>query len=168
MWHWYDRREERSVNDVLKMCGTHIQQLVFPGNPGCISSSTAVEMVQHCCNVTKISLATCLSGDDVWKVVELIFLQKLRISCINSVPIKPIFVACLKMEVVLDVSYELNMKSIDHMYERVDAGFKPPNLSIINGCYDSMKFIGSWPKWDNKISAGHVAHYKAYSTDWYS
>ena len=74
LWPRYDKCEERSVNDVLKMCGTHIQQLAFPGNPGCISPSTAVEMLQYCCNVTKISLATCLSGDDVQKVVELKFL----------------------------------------------------------------------------------------------
>ena len=74
MWPWYDKCEERSVNDVLKMCGTHIQQLAFPGNPGRISPSTAVKMLQYCCNVTKISLATCLSGDDVQKVVELKFL----------------------------------------------------------------------------------------------
>ena len=25
LWPWYDRREERSVNDVLKKCGTHIK-----------------------------------------------------------------------------------------------------------------------------------------------
>ena len=24
LWPWYDRREERSVNDVLKKCGSHI------------------------------------------------------------------------------------------------------------------------------------------------
>ena len=97
MWSCYDRRDERSVNDVLKMslCGTHIQQLAFPGNSSCISPSTAVKMLQQCCNVTKISLATCLSGDDVQKVVELKFLQKLRISWINSVPIKPIANCCL-------------------------------------------------------------------------
>ena len=49
MWSWYDRREERSVNDLLKMslCGTHIQQLAFPDNLSCISPSTAVEMVQQ-------------------------------------------------------------------------------------------------------------------------
>ena len=65
MWPWYDRREERSVNNVLKKCGTYIKQLSFPGRPDCMSQSAAVEMLQHCCNVTKISLGTCLSGDDV-------------------------------------------------------------------------------------------------------
>ena len=57
-------------------------------------------------------------------------------------PIKSLIVACSKLEeVVLDVSYEHNMKSIDYLYGWVDAGFKPPNLSIINGCYGSMKLI---------------------------
>ena len=48
MWHWYDRLEKRSVNDMLKMCGSYIKHLTFPGNFGCVSPSTAVEMLQHC------------------------------------------------------------------------------------------------------------------------
>ena len=71
LWPWYDRRKERSVNDVSKVYGTHIKQLAFPGNPGGMSPTTAVKMLQQCCNVTKISLATYLSDGDIRKVVEL-------------------------------------------------------------------------------------------------
>ena len=32
LWPWYDSREETSVNEVLKTCGTHIKRLTFPGD----------------------------------------------------------------------------------------------------------------------------------------
>ena len=148
-WPWYDRREERSVNDVLKKCGTHIKQLAFPGNPACMSPSTAVGMLQHCCNVTKISLGTCLSGDDVWKVVKLKYLQKLEIFWINSIPMKPIIVACSKLEelVLTEWNGDDLVGNYDYFYEWVHAGFKPPNLSVINPRnLDTRVFITSWPK----------------------
>ena len=39
LWPWYDKREERSVNDVLKVCGTHVNQLIFPDVIGCVRTS---------------------------------------------------------------------------------------------------------------------------------
>ena len=48
LWPWYDRHEERSVNNVLKKCGTHIKQLAFPGNPDCICHH---QQLWECCNI---------------------------------------------------------------------------------------------------------------------
>ena len=73
LWPWYDSREERSVNEVLKACGTHIKRLTFPGVSRGMAPSTAIQLVQHCCNVTEITLGTCLlNGDEVQKVVEIL------------------------------------------------------------------------------------------------
>ena len=171
LWPWYDRREERSVNNVLKIFGTHIKQLAFPGNPDCMSPSTAVGMLEHCCNVTKISLGTCLSGNDVWKVVEMKFLQKLEMCWITHVPVQPIIAACSKLEELVLTEWSKDgipgvVKSCDCMCEWVRAGFKPPNLSIINPiCFDTKGFINNWSWWNSQIPAGHAAHFKAYSTN---
>ena len=171
LWPWYDRREERSVNDVLNMCGTHIKQLAFPGNPDCMLPSTAVGMLQHCCNVTKISLGTCLSGDDVQKVVELKYLQKLEIFWINSIPIQPIIAACSKLEELILTEWfgGDQVLGYDYLYEWVHAGFKPPNLSVINPrSLDTEMLMTSWPKRNSQIPAGYTAHFRAYYAKWYS
>ena len=70
-----------------------------------MSPSTAMEMLQHCCNVTKISLGTCLSSDDVQKVAELKYLWKLEFFWIKSIPMKPIIAACSKLEELVPCSY---------------------------------------------------------------
>ena len=38
LWPWYDQREERSLTEALKVCGTHVQRLIFPDRVGCVAS----------------------------------------------------------------------------------------------------------------------------------
>ena len=47
VWPLYDRREERSVMNVLKACGDYIKRLVFPDH---VMPSTLIEMLNHCKN----------------------------------------------------------------------------------------------------------------------
>ena len=136
-----------------------------------MSPSTAVGMLQHCCNVTKVSLETCLSGDDVQKVAELKYLQKLEIFWINSIPIKPIITACSKLKELVLTEWIRGDKvgSYDYLYEWVHAGFKPPNLSIINPRGLDTEFLMlSWSNRNSLIPASCAAHFKAYYVDWYS
>ena len=46
LWPQYDSREERSVNEALKVCGTHIKRLTFLDvfNAG-MAPSTAIQLV---------------------------------------------------------------------------------------------------------------------------
>ena len=187
LWPWYDSREERSVNEVLKACGTHIKRLTFPGVSRGMASPTAIQLVQHCCNVTEITLGICLNGDEIQKVVEMKFLRKLEVCWIESVPIEPIIVACSKLEeLVLKCEHSTcdlcNTWALNHyicLYKWIDAGFKPPNLNIVNGhveCLcknlDNRMFVSEllqrWPQWNSEIPAGHTAHFKVfYSWDWW-
>ena len=45
LWPWYDSREERSVNEVLKACGAHIKRLTFPGVSRDMAPSTAMQLL---------------------------------------------------------------------------------------------------------------------------
>ena len=103
--------------------GTHIKKLAFPSNPDCMSPPTAVGMLQHCCNVAKILLGACLSGDDVWKVVELKYLRKLEIFWINSIPIKTIIAVCSKLEELVLTKWigGDQVRSYDYLYGWVKA-----------------------------------------------
>ena len=182
LWPWYDSREERSVNEVLKACGTHIKRLTFPGVSRGMAPSTAIKLVQHCCNVTEITLGTCLlNGDEVQKVVEMKFLRKLEICQSKSVPIgqmfdlpcyfEPIIVACSKLEELV-LKYEGSVSGIyDYLYKWINAGCKPPNLSVIYQIsvdrvdIDIRRFVERWPQWNSQIPAGHTAHFKVFSFD---
>ena len=173
LWPWYDSREEKSVNEVLKACGTHTKRLNFPaGVSRGMAPSTVIEFLQHCCNVTEITLDTSLNVNEVQKVVEMKFLRKLEICCIESVLIVPIIVACSKLEeLVLKCEYSLSPYACyDYLYKWINAGFTPPNLNIVNGCVDTIMFVQSWPQWNSRIPAGHTAHFKVFSFcswDWW-
>ena len=89
------------------------------------------------------------SGDDVWKVAELKYLQKLEIFWINSTPIKPIITAFSKLEELVLTEWigGDQVRSYDYLNEWVHAGFKPPNLSVINPrSLDTKMLMTSWPK----------------------
>ena len=171
LWPWYDSHEERSVNEVLKACGTHIKRLNFPGVSRGIAPSTAIQFLQHCCNVTEINLGTCLlNGNEVQKVVEMKFLRKLEICRVESVPIEPIIVACSKLEELV-LKYEGGVSGYDYLYKWINAGFTPPNLNVVNGCVDTIMFVQRWPQWNSRIPADHTAHFKAFyfcSRDWWN
>ena len=169
LWPWYDSREERSVNEVLKACGTHIKRLIFPGVSIGMAPSTAIKFLQHCCNVTEINLDTCFNGEEVQKVVEMKFLQKLEICCIKPVPIEPIIVACYKLkELVLNCDWIVLSSGYDLVCcldKWVNAGFKPPNLSVVKVPLDITMLIQTWPQWNSKIPAGHTACFKIFSVN---
>ena len=108
LWPWYDKREEKSLNAALEVCGTHVHRLVVPdivscclqchecdNLPSCYFSglhmevreeifimepSVAMNMLRCCCNVTEITLGICLNGDEVKEIVEKMkHLRKLNI-----------------------------------------------------------------------------------------
>ena len=211
LWPWYDKREERSVNDVLKVCGTHVNQLIFPDIIGCvrtsvqchewgdlkrgrsglyvsrthvqevieklfvIAPSTAMKMLRHCCNVTKVTLGICLNGDEVKEIVEKMkHLRKLEI-CVSE-PIKPIIaaVSCANLKKLVlcgyNAQYDHNIKQ-DCLSEWVRVGFWPPNLSLVFHedtlmyMYDLPKMLQQWPQWNSEIPAGHTACFSLYYTD---
>ena len=167
LWPWYDSCEEKSVYEVLKVCGTHIKRLTFPVVSRGMASSTAMKFLQHCCNVTEITLDTCLNGNEVQKVVEMKFLRKLEICWITSVPIEPIIVACSKLEeLVLKCDSNVLSSRCDILRcldKWVNAGFKPPNLNVVKGLLDITMLIQTWPLWNSKIPADHTAHFKTFS-----
>ena len=209
LWPWYDKREERSVNDVLKVCGTHVNQLIFPNVIGCvrtsvqchewgdlarglyvsriymqvvreklfvIAPSTAMKMLRHCCNVTKVTLGICLNVDEIKEIVEKMkHLRKLEIFL--SMRIKPIIaaVSCANLEQLVlcgyNAQYDCNIKQ-ECLSEWVRVGFRPPNLSLVfhehtlmRNNYDSTEMLQQWPQWNSQIPAGHTACFSLYYTE---
>ena len=217
LWPWYDQREERSLNGVLEVCGTHINRLVFPNVVSClrtcrqchewgfewgdltgydlwisgrhvkglrrncftVSSSTAMKMLRHCCNVTEVTLGFCgLNGDEVKEIVEkMMYLRKLEIYNNTSISSKSIIAAvgCANLERLVLHYVDVHNFERDVLLEWVHVGFQPPNLSIVlhddraNNCwvqFSPLETLEQWPQWNSEIPAGHTAYFKLYFNEY--
>ena len=117
--------------------------------------------------MTEITLNTCLNVNEVQKVVEMKFLWKLEICCIVPVPIEPLIVACSKLEeLVLKCNFNMFSSGYDLLCcldKWVNAGFKPPNLSVVQGPLDVRILTQAWAQWNSKVPADHTAHFKIFS-----
>ena len=202
LWPWYSKHDERSLNEALEVCGTHVKRLVYPDIFSCcqqhewddltmrsycnshkqyfketlfmMASSTALEMLRHCCNVTKVTLGICLNGDAVKKILEeMKHIKKLDICSSVAIPTpnKSIIAAAgcgnLNKLVLRDVVAD----DIEHcLSEWVHVGFQPPHLSIFVHkvtCRVAdllVKMLQPWPQWNSQIPADRTAHFKLYFT----
>ena len=210
LWPWYDKREERSLYNVLEVCGTHVNRLVFPDVVSCVrgtsvhwhkcgdlpprdlfmasfhikdfkeklfvmAPSTAMKMLRYCCNVTEVTLGTCLNGDQVKEIVKKMkHLKKLDMCHSTSIPIKPIMVAasCGSLESLVLRGVDASCIRHDHLPEWVRVRFQPPNLSIvvhenIDVLFQHylLKILQKWQLWNIQIPAGHTACFKFYFTE---
>ena len=55
VWPYYHTADEGCVNNVLKMCGSHLKRLSFPHH---MTSSKLTNMLEYCSNVIELSLPT--------------------------------------------------------------------------------------------------------------
>ena len=207
---WYDKREERSLHNVLEAYGTHVNRLIFPDVVSCIrgtsvqsrkcdnppardlfissfhikdfkeklfvmTPSTAMKMLRYCCNVTEVTLGSCLNGDQVKEIVKKMkHLRKLDICHSTSIPIKPIIAAagCGNLEKFVLRGVDAPHVRHDHLPEWVHVEFQPPNLSfVIHEDIDVLfqhyllKILQQWQRWNIQIPAGHTACFKLYFTE---
>ena len=85
VWPLYDRREERSVLNVLKACGDYMKRLVFPDH------LPPIQMLSHCNNVTELSLPPVTEFDPEklrLRIQHMERLEKLEVQL--STDIKPL------------------------------------------------------------------------------
>jgi len=77
VWPCYHNGDEECVNNVLKVCGEHVQHLSFSHRH--VTPSKLVKMLGHCSNVIELNLPTTkLDLEQLGKVVKLMTgLQKL-------------------------------------------------------------------------------------------
>ena len=64
----------------------------------------------------------------------------------------------------LVLKYEGGISGYNYLYYWINAGCKPPNLSVIYGISVNIRmFVERWPQWNSQIPAGHTAHFKVFS-----
>ncbi|XP_065886988.1 uncharacterized protein [Dysidea avara] len=166
VWDYYDSREERCINNLLKTCGEHIKCLTFLGY---VVPYTLVEMLQYCNNVRYLSLTlpvgTVLHPDQLVEAVQ--HMKDLQILDIPwEVDIKPLLLICSSLkELTVYVHKSEGISSDVWVDEWVSIGFRPPNLSIVfisNQLPLTHELVQKWQLWNTKLPIDHTAHLKLY------
>ena len=169
VWPLYDRREERSVMKVLKICGDYIKQLIFPDH---VTPSVLYKMLSYCKNVTQLSLPSVTKVDSKMlriAVQHMNRLEKLQVQL--STDIKPLFqIGWLKeltVHVVVAKRQQTESFCTLRVQEWIANGFVPRNLNVVTHAFaDTLKlsFLESWMRWNATIPMGHAACLKLYDT----
>ena len=168
-WPHYDTREERCLNGILKACGDYIKHFSFHQY---MAPSKLVRMLQHCQNVTRLSMGACLSVSQLEKIVQnMTQLQKLEVHW-RPYLMNPLLLIAAKLQLVELTVY----KHVNHDYPTDEVHYSwvvewiklhciPPNLNVVTKVCPIlvMCLVHEWPRWNRQVPAGHIASIKLYN-----
>ena len=167
VWPLYDRREERSVMNVLKTCGDYIKRLTFPDH---VAPSILIKMLRHCNSLTQLSLPPETKFDSKQfklAVQHMESLEKLEIQL--STDIEPLLqiggLKELTVHVVIAQKQQTEPFCISCVQIWIGKGFVPSNLNIVTHAYPDLlqiSFLESWIQWNTTLPMGHTACLKLY------
>ena len=132
VWPLYDRQEERSVMDVLKICGMYIKRLILPNH---VPPSRITIMLSRCKNVTQLCLPTETIMDPRKLKISLQNLQNLRkleVQFSSDANIKPILQISARLkELTVHVQDRLRYKQYSWLEEWVKNDCAPIHLTLV-------------------------------------
>ena len=132
VWPLYDRREERSVMNVLKACGVYIKRLILPNH---VPPSRIALMLSHCKNVTQLCLPseTIVDPKKLEKSLQhMQNLRKLEVQFLSDVAIEPIFQIGVGLkELTVHVQERLTYKQYSWLKEWIKNGCVPTHLTFV-------------------------------------
>ena len=145
VWPLYDRREERSVMNVLKTCGVYIKQLVLPNH---VPPSRIAIMLSHCKNVTRL----CLPSETIVdpkklrnSLQHLQNLKQLEVQFLSDADIKPILqVSAGLKELTVHIQETLSNKQYSWLKEWKRNGCVPNHLTFVAFNFSPFSFEKSF------------------------
>jgi len=171
VWPFYGTGEERCVSSILETCGEYIKLISFPNYIPV--PSQLEQMLHHCRNVTKLSLGTCLSANQLERVVEnMTNLQALEVHWKPHL-ISPLLLIAAKLRLVELTMYRHfgydNSDGVHYMYveEYVNACCTPPNLNVVTKmCPHLIKcLVLEWMrKWNPRVPVGCTGNVKFFDS----
>ena len=172
VWPHYTTREERCVNGILKACGGYVKQLSFPDYAP--APSKLVRMAKYCRNVVHLSIGTCLSDQQLNKIVEnMVHLQKLEVHWMPY-KISSLLLIAAKLQLVeltmyrqLLAGYHGSDYEVSALIEEfVNLHCTLPNLNVVTKvCPDLIEsLVFGWKRWNNMIPPGWTANVKLYNS----
>ena len=162
VWPYYDRREECSLMKSLKSCGRFIKRFVLPDH---VTPPTLFKMLEHCSNVTDLSLpvVTELDSKQLKTAVQHIkHLNKLEVQL--STDIKPLLLIDGLEQLVVHVSKQHYPMCLPWVQEWMRNGFLPSHFTLIANFDDEIEsvFLESLLNWNFTPPVGHTAYLKHY------
>jgi len=162
VWPLYDRREKRSVMNVLKACGHCIKHFGFPDH---VTPSALIEMLSHCNNVTQLSLppGTKLNSEELRLAVQhMEHLEKLKVQL--STDIKPLLQIGGLKELTVHVPEQYHSKCIQWVQEWIKKHCVPCNFNLITKAFNyelETGFMASLLRW-NFTPQDYTSNFKLY------
>ena len=163
VWPLYDRREERSVMNVLKACGDYIRRLVFPDH---VTPSKLMRILSHCNNVTQLCLPseTKLDSEQLKTAVQRMnHLEKLEVRL--TFGIKSLLQINGLKELTVHLPAYCFMLCHAVAREWVLHGFNPCSFNIVIELFYNQlgrSFMRSWSQWNSSLPVGSKAYFKLY------
>ena len=135
VWPHYDRRQKRSVINVLKACGEYIKTLIFPDH---VTSPTLFKMLRLCKNVTQLylSLETMLDPKELKTAVQhMNQLEKLEVQLCND--FKPLLQIVGLKELTIHVPGHCQQFCAEWIQEWMSKGCVPYALNVVTEVFES-------------------------------
>ena len=164
-WPYYDDREERCLNNLLKTCGKYIQRLTAPDH---VIPSRLIEMLQYCSAVTCLSLSvgTKFTPEQLRRAVEhMKQLQMLNVLW-EGEDIKPLLLTGANLK-KLTVYVSGNKAPLDQwMHQWVKSKFIPRNVNFVTEVFPHFMIeqVKKWFRRNSRCPAGHSAVVKFYKS----
>ena len=163
VWPLYDRREERSVINVLKACGDYTKRLVFPDH---VPATSLIEMLSHCNNVTQLSIppVTEIDSEELRLAVQHVkHLEQLEVQL--STDIKPLLQIDGLNELTVHVPKQYHSLCAPWVEEWMERRCMPCNLNLITETFDfsiEANFIELLLQWNFTPLIGYNSFLKLY------
>ena len=163
VWPLYDRREERSVMNVLKACGDYTKRLAFPDH---VIPSTLIEILSHCKNVTQLSLpsGTKIDSEELRLAVQhMEHLESLEAQL--STDIKPLLKIGGLKELTVHVPEEYHSLCTPWVEEWMKKCCIPCNFNLITerfDFYEEISFLESLLQCNIAPLIGYTSYFKLY------
>ena len=163
----YDYRQERSVMNVLRMCGDYIKRLTLPGH---MRKITVFQMLGHCNNILSLCLLSTEIHSEELKIAlsYMAHLEKLEIQFCTD--IKPLFhVGKLKdLSVHVPEEHCRNLLYTTWVKDWARNRFIPYNLNLFTEKFGAVEeyFIWSFLQWDFTPLTDYTSCFKWYYEQW--
>ena len=159
----YDRRQERSVMNVLRACGDYIKRLALPDH---VKTPTLFQMLSHCSNITSLCLSPAAKLDSVELRIALQYtdhLENLEVQL--STNIKPLLQIVELKDLTVHVPIEHHSLCAPWVQEWMRNKFIPYNLNLVTEMFDievEAQFIESFLQWNFTPLTDYTSCFKLY------
>ena len=165
IWPLYDRREERSVVNVLRDFGDYINLLIFPDH---VTESKLIKMLRYCSSVIQLVLPAATKVDSEKLRIAVKYMTSLKqLEVQLSTDIKPLLQIVGLTELAVHVPLNCHHFCVSWVQKWIENAFRPFNLILFTPMF-SLDTEKSILEFLLKFTYVPPLGYRSYFTLWYN